>query len=123
MKNGFTLIELLAVIVILGVIAIISIPKIQDALYSSQDEAFSFLVTEIENKANDYVNDSNLLDQITETSPLNVYLNTLVDDGYLDSEDMIDPRTNDKAINLTSSYVKFTLENGTVNYKAYLTIE
>jgi prepilin-type N-terminal cleavage/methylation domain-containing protein len=123
MKNGFTLIELLAVIVILGVIAIISIPKIQDALYSSQDKAFSFLVTEIENKANDYVNDSNLSDQITASTPLDVYLNTLVDNGYLDSEDMIDPREKDKAINLTSSYVRFTLQNGTVNYQAYLTIE
>jgi type IV pilus assembly protein PilA len=123
MKNGFTLIELLAVIVILGVIAIISIPKIQDALYSSQDKTFSFLVTEIENKANDYVNDFDLSDQITTSTPLDVYLNTLVDNGYLDSEDMIDPREKDKAINLTSSYVRFTLQNGTVNYQAYLTIE
>jgi type IV pilus assembly protein PilA len=123
MKKGFTLIELLAVVVILGVIAVIAVPKIQEVLFDSQDEAFSFLVTEIENKANDYVDDNNLSNNITTGSPLDVYLNTLVDNGYLDAEDIVDPREKDKTINLTTSYVRFTLENGTVNYKAYLSIE
>ncbi len=123
MKNGFTLIEILAVIVILGVIAVITIPKIQDSLYSSQDEAFSFLITEIENKANDYINDSNLTSEIKPGIPLDIYLKTLVDNGYLEAKDIVDPRSKDNTINLNTSYVRFTLESGIVVYKAYLTIE
>ena len=39
MKKGFTLIELLAVIIILGIIALITTPIIQNAINSSSEEA------------------------------------------------------------------------------------
>ncbi len=49
MKKGFTLIELLAVIIILGIIALITTPIIQNAINSSSEEAF-------ENSVNALVN-------------------------------------------------------------------
>ena len=38
MKKGFTLVELLAVIVILGVIAVIIIPKVTNSLKESEEK-------------------------------------------------------------------------------------
>ena len=49
MKKGFTLIELLAVIIILGIIALITTPIIQNAINSSSEKAF-------ENSVNALVN-------------------------------------------------------------------
>ena len=43
-KEAFTLIELLAVIIILGIIALISIPLIQNSIYNSKREAFRISV-------------------------------------------------------------------------------
>ena len=120
MKKGFTLIELLAVIVILGVIAIITIPKIQDALYDSQDKSYELLVTEIENKASDYVINNNLSSQITIGSPLEINIQTLIDNGYLEEKDLIDQRSS-KDINPNASFVRFTLENGNLVCKANIT--
>ena len=40
MKKGFSLIELIAVILILGIIALISIPTISEILEQSRIEAF-----------------------------------------------------------------------------------
>jgi prepilin-type N-terminal cleavage/methylation domain-containing protein len=116
---GFTLIELLAVMIILGVIAI---PKIQDTLYNSQDNAYKLLVTRIENKANDYVADNNLVTQIKTGVPLDIYIQTLINEGYLETKDLDDPRS-DSNINPNTSYVRFTLESSNLLYKANIALE
>ena len=41
MEKGFTLIELLAVIVILAVIAVVTIPRLQEVLFESQDNTYN----------------------------------------------------------------------------------
>jgi len=40
-KNGFTLVELLAVIVILGIILLIAVPKIMSVVSSAKESSFS----------------------------------------------------------------------------------
>lgn len=123
MKKGFTLVELLAVIVILGIIAAITIPRIQDVLYGSQDDAYDLLVARLEDRASVYVSNNNLGAQVTAGNPLDVYLETLVVEGYFDDEDLSDPRVTGDYIDQYNSFVRFTLENGVLKYTAYFTSE
>ena len=51
MKKGFTLIELLAVIVILGLIALITVPIVLDSLNSTKSELSKEQVRQIESAA------------------------------------------------------------------------
>lgn len=112
MKKGFTLVELLAVIVILGIIAVITIPRIQDVLQESQDDSYNLLSEKLVDKAKDYVNDNRLDEQVTATAPVDVYIYQLVDSGYIENKDLEDPRESGDYIDPDNSYVRFTLENG-----------
>lgn len=122
MKKGFTLVELLAVIVILGVIAVITVPRIQESLYKLQDDAYEILVTQVEESANDYVVNNHLESQISVGNPLDVYLHELIDVGYIKHNDLEDPRSEGDYINPENSYVRFTLEEGNILYTAYFSI-
>ncbi len=117
MKKGFTLVELLAVIVILGFIAVIAIPSIQDVLYKSQDNAYKMLMTEMKETATDYFYDRDMDSTLVEDYPVSVYLSNLFDDGYLE-EPITDPRNN----NLISrqSYFVFRLESGQIKIEDHI---
>ena len=55
MKNGFTLIELLAILVLLGVIVLVSVPSIVSTNKRSQEQNYERYVDNIENAAEIYV--------------------------------------------------------------------
>ena len=117
-KKGFTLIELLAVIVILGVIALISIPPILNQLNSSKDtinEATLKLIYSagslyLDERQNDYIR-----------TPGNVFcvtLRELVADGKLESP--VTDASTGKEIDL-GKYVQYTVNNhGGLNYEYQL---
>ncbi len=52
-RNGFTLIELLAVIVILGLVMVITIPSVVDAVKAARQGAYDDAITFIEKYVND----------------------------------------------------------------------
>jgi len=88
MKKGFTLVEVIAVIVILGVIAIIAFPAIDTTLKDSRQKAYQENITRIENAAARYSLNHDLGD-IEEYQA--IQLNDLKTAGLLTSEDIINP--------------------------------
>lgn len=55
MKRGFTLVELLGIIVVLGIIATIVTPIIQNTLSENKDTVYNSLVEQIKGTAKDYL--------------------------------------------------------------------
>lgn len=55
MKRGFTLVELLGIIVVLGIIATIVTPIIQNTLSENEDKVYNVLISQIEGHAKDYL--------------------------------------------------------------------
>ncbi|MFA5407352.1 MAG: type II secretion system protein [Bacilli bacterium] len=123
MKKGFTLVELLVVIVILSVLAVMIVPRIQGIIYDSQEESYKLLVIRLENTANDYVTDNNLTSQIKASTPLDVYLYQLINADYIEQADLVDPRGSGKTLDSNNSYIRFTLENGSVVYTANIVVQ
>lgn len=123
MNKGFTLIELLAVLVILGIIAVLTIPTIRDVLYESQDNAYNLIVKKIETRANDYVIDKKLDATITATNPVDVFLSQLLSENYITNKDLVDPRDEKDYIDASNSYVRFSLVDGELHYEANIVID
>ena len=93
-KRGFTLIELLAVIVILGVIAAIITPVITGILTTSEDDAYNKQVDNLIKAANTWGLKN--IDQLPESGRKFIQLDTLVNDGIVEDNEIIDPRTKEK---------------------------
>ena len=88
MKKGFTLVELLAVIVLLGIVALIAAPIVGDTVKTAKESAYQKTVSYIEEAARRYgVN--NMLGYPAEEQgfPLEV----LVKGGYLEEKDLVNP--------------------------------
>jgi len=122
MKKAFTLVEMLAVIIILGIIAVIAVPRIQNVLLESKNDAYDLIVTKIKSKANDYIIDQKKTSLITSTTDLNVNIGELLFYKYIDAEDLKDPRSGDGDYISSSSYVRFYLENGEIKEETIFTI-
>ena len=90
-KYGFTLIELISVIIIIGVIALISVPITINITNNAKNKAYKEIIDSIELSAYNYsvYNDLgyNRLYKALQVSTIKLA-------GYLDNEDIIDPRDN-----------------------------
>ena len=80
-KKGFTLVELLAVIFLLSVIAIITIPRLTGVLNENKQKLYDEQITEIERIAAQYVISNP--DVISDVTPFNIELTTLCDESYI----------------------------------------
>ena len=59
MKNkGFTLVELLGVIVLLGILGVVIIPKVGDSITNSKETAYITQEEQIKKAANDFLVDN-----------------------------------------------------------------
>lgn len=105
-EKGFTLIELLAVIVILGIIAVIAVPLIGNIINNSRTNADLNTASQIYGAARMYVIGEQNGDFINAGS---VTVKTLMDKGYLD-KNLILPSS--KAVIADTAKVTFNATTG-----------
>lgn len=119
-KQGFTLIELLAVIVILGIIAVITIGIstgiIGDSQESLEESQKEIILNAAENWA---VANGDVLPFNASDTPYKLSLDELASDGYIDSSDITNPSDNTKIC----GYVKISYKNSTNQYNYELVEE
>ncbi len=83
-KKGFTLVETLAVIVILGIIALIAVPALSDVLGTTNDTYYSSLNKMVEIEAKDYFSDNRIFLPLSAGDKSRVSLDTLVRLNYIE---------------------------------------
>lgn len=92
-EQGFTLVELLAVIVILSLIALISVPAITGIIKSSKETLSDAQKSNIELAAKNWASDIENISKLpTDGNSICVTLTTLQNEGYADLE-IKDPKT------------------------------
>ena len=100
MKKGFTLVELLAVIVILGFVALLTIPAVNDSIKYASEQAYEANIEAIKKAANDWaLLNTKLLPK--EGGSILVYLQELKANKTIDSS-IKNPKTGKYLSNNTS---------------------
>lgn len=113
-KKGFTLTELIGVIVLLGIIALISIPILNKTIKNSKEKAYNAQVEEIVSSAKKWgVTNDEKLPKVDGVS-IRVKIPELIAAGILEDDKILDPR-NDKE--MTSSCVRISYHESTNEYK------
>lgn len=127
MKRGFTLIELLGVIVVLGLLALITIPSVSKTIKNQQESLYNSQLELIKEAAKGYVA-SNIFsidtDAITSTNPYKIYLSQLQDGNYIE-KDIKNPKTKKifgkcllikyQKVENTESAFEYVIDESTVN--------
>lgn len=92
-RNGFTLVELLAVLVILGLLALLITPMVFDSINNFQKDAESKQIMSIEMGATDWVSDHLAMLPSTFGDVMYITLGDLKSEGYIE-KDLKNPKTN-----------------------------
>ena len=100
MKKGFTLVELLAVIVILGVIALITVVSVNNILSDSKDSLSATQKHNVEEAAKAYYLKEGMDEEDTCIS-----ISELISKGYIEAKEVKDPKTKENL----EGYVKITV--------------
>ena len=95
MKKAFTLIELISVIVILSIIALISVPITTNIINSSRNKAYEETINNIIEISKNYSVYNNLG---YNTLYKELTFDELSNKGYIESSDIINPKTNQKLV-------------------------
>lgn len=109
MKNGFTLIELVMVILLLGLIAIITVPTVNQAIKNSKIDTYERQVETIENTARTYMSKhSGMLPSQSSNEKVCITVSELQKAGLLSKDKIINPNYK---------------ENGTEDFEKYQNFE
>ena len=117
MKNkAFTLVELLGVIVILGILAMITVPIVQKTIIDNTNSVYQDQITSFEKAAKNYVAKNVYEMTKCQTETCQISLRKLQEEGLLPSGNIINPKT-DKNFDL-ENVVDITYDgtNNTYNY-------
>lgn len=112
--KGFTLIELLAVLIILGIVTMITIPMISNQINSAKDKAYDEQINRIEEISRNWgVSNTELLPDEGETYFLT--LDKLKEAGLLDEKELRNPK--DSSIMTGCIVIKFDNDTNQYSYK------
>lgn len=121
-KKGMTLVELITVLVVIGMIAVITIPTIIKTINKSKEQTTDIQEASIKEAANSYVSKNVGLNIFIDDSTITeeITLKTLVNEGYLKGE-LKNLKTN-KEYDLEKSIVIVSKNsvNKSYNYKLKL---
>lgn len=97
MKKGFTLVELLGVIVIIGVIALITMPVLTNTISQSEEKTYKKQISIIEATAKEWgVENIDFLPDEDSNVSKTISLKTLIESGKIQNSAIQDPRTGEE---------------------------
>ncbi|MDD2435377.1 MAG: prepilin-type N-terminal cleavage/methylation domain-containing protein [Bacilli bacterium] len=96
-EKGFTLIELLGVIILLGVVGLIVVPSVTNLIKDSKQKLYNTQVHTINKVAKDWSIEN--VEQLSETKTICLSLEQLINEGYLEQSEIIDPRNEKNKMN------------------------
>ena len=111
-KNGFTFVELLAVITIIGVLTLISLPTIEKIVKNNREKVYEKQLDNIILSLKNWASDNRKYLPEEEGEILTITLGNLKSEGYIEYETK-NPLTNkcfDNSMNLTITKVKKTYD-------------
>lgn len=117
MKKGFTLIELLAILALLGIIILVTVPSIISTNQKSEENNYKQFLATIENATEIYIEthaDKYETLKTTHNTKETVQIETLINGDYINSS-LTNPRT-DKTLSEENGSVTVTNKNGTLTY-------
>lgn len=92
-KKGFTMIELIAVIIILGIIALITVPIVNNSLKNAKEKMLEEQKTRIVDAARKYALEYTDNLPMTGSSNYLISIDDLKKDGYIEDKDVLNPVT------------------------------
>ena len=96
-KKGFTLIELMGILIVIGIIAVIAVPTINDTIKKSNNDLYNEQINYIVKHAERW-SVSNT-DMISEDTTYYLTLDQMIEEGIIEDDDVIDPRDETSKIN------------------------
>jgi len=118
MQRGFTLVELIAVIMIIGILLILVIPKTIEVIQNSKSKSYDAQISKIEDAAALYMTDNSYIVTFN-NNVAQITLKQLVSGGYIDP--VTNPKTGEN-FNQNSTVITITKSDKKYSYNVVLNV-